>query len=115
MFGSSMLKRSSAVSLRGKRFHRPLIIVISILLETIPLWLRGYWMGGNIVVRCREGHLFTTIWIPAASLKSIRFGWWRFQHCPVGNHWSIVAPVNKSGLTEEEERIASQNRDIRIP
>jgi hypothetical protein len=76
---------------------------------------RGYPMGGNVVVRCRKGHLFTTIWLPGASLKSVRLGWWRFQRCPVGKHWSLVAPVKESDLTEEEKRVARENRDIRIP
>ena len=28
--------------------------------------------GRNVVVRCRQGHLFTTIWIPGGSLKALR-------------------------------------------
>jgi hypothetical protein len=87
----------------------------SVLLETIPLWVRGYGLGGNVVARCRDGHLFTTIWIPGASLKSLRVGWWRFQHCPVGHHWSIVTPVRRADLSEEEQRLASEIKDIRIP
>jgi len=79
------------------------------------LKLRGYRVAGDVVVRCREGHLFTTIWIPGASLKSVRLGLWRFQRCPVGKHWSIVTPVKRAELTEEERRTASENRDIRIP
>jgi hypothetical protein len=66
-------------------------------------------------VRCRSGHLFTTIWIPGASFKSIRLGWWRLQRCPVGRHWSIVTPVNRSELAEAELRIAGANKDLRIP
>jgi len=76
---------------------------------------RGYRIGGKLVVRCREGHLFTTIWIPGASLKSLRFGWCRFQRCPVGHHWSIVTPVKESELTEEEKRTASEHKDVRLP
>ncbi len=48
-------------------------------------------------------------------LKSVRLGWWRFQRCPVGKHWSLVTPVKQSELTEEEKRTASENKDIRIP
>jgi hypothetical protein len=77
--------------------------------------LRGYPIGGNLVVRCREGHLFTTIWIPGASLKSVRFGWWRFQWCPVGKHWSTVTPVKESELTEDDRRTARERRDVRLP
>jgi len=82
---------------------------------TVVARLRGYPMGGNVVVRCRRGHLFTTIWIPGASLKSLRLGWHRFQRCPVGRHWSIVIPVKQSDLSEEEKRVARRNRDVRIP
>jgi hypothetical protein len=77
--------------------------------------LRGYRIGGNVVVRCRKGHLYTTIWIPGASLKALRLGWWRFQRCPVGKHWSIATPVKESVLTEEELNAARGSRDIRIP
>ena len=77
---------------------------------------RGYsGLGGNTVVRCRAGHLFTTIWIPGVSLKSVRLGWWRLQRCPVGNHWTLVSPVKVTDLTEEEKRIAAERRDVRIP
>ncbi len=63
----------------------------------------------------RQGHLFTTIWIPGASLKAIRLGWWRFKWRPVGKHWSLVAPVKESDLSEEEKRRAGENKDVRIP
>jgi hypothetical protein len=86
-----------------------------VLLEAAALKLRGDRLAGNVVVRCRAGHLFTTIWIPGGSLKSLRFGWWRFQRCPVGRHWSIVTPVKTVDLTEEERRIAAETRDVRIP
>jgi hypothetical protein len=100
---------------KSSRRRRALIAVAAILLETVPLRLRGWRMGGNVVVRCRQGHLFTTIWLPGASLKSIRFGWWRLQRCPVGRHWSIVTPVKKSELTDDEKQTASTRKDIRLP
>jgi hypothetical protein len=86
-----------------------------LLLESVAMKLRGFKLGGNLVVRCREGHLFTTIWLPGASLKSLRFGWWRFQRCPVGKHWSIVTPVKESELTEDERWTASEHKDVRVP
>jgi hypothetical protein len=92
-----------------------MIAVAAILVETVGMKLRGYRIGLNVVVRCRQGHLFTTIWIPGASLKSLKLGWWRFQHCPVGHHWSIVTPVKESDLTDEEKRAAGEHKDIRIP
>ena len=83
--------------------------------EAAALKLRGDRIAGNVVVRCRQDHLFTTLWIPGGSVKSLRFGWWRFQRCPVGRHWSIVTPVKTAALTEEERRTAAETRDIRIP
>jgi hypothetical protein len=75
----------------------------------------GYKVGGNVVVRCRQGHLFTTIWIPGASLKAIRLGWARLQRCPVGKHWTLVTPVKDATLTHEERTRAAQHHDVRIP
>ena len=89
--------------------------VAVILLEVIAIRLRGGRVGRDVVVRCKKGHLFTTIWIPGASLKSVRLGWWRLQRCPVGHHWSMVTPVNEADLTEEDKRIASEIKDTRIP
>jgi hypothetical protein len=101
---------------RRRRFRRPaLIATIGAILETVPLWLRGYRFGGKVVVRCREGHLFTTIWIPGASVKALRFGIWRFQRCPVGHHWSFVTPVRKSDLNGRERRFAAKHQDIQVP
>jgi hypothetical protein len=37
-------------------------------------------------VRCKDGPLFTTIWIPLGSVKAMRLGGARFQRCPVGDH-----------------------------
>lgn len=83
---------------------------------TVVARRRGYsGMGGNTVVRCREGHMFTTIWIPGVSIKSLRLGWWRLQYCPVGKHWSIVVPVKVTDLSDEEREAAAQERDIRLP
>jgi hypothetical protein len=102
--------------LKSRRTRRPFVIAGAfVLLEAAALKLRGDRMAGNVVVRCREGHLFTTIWIPGGSLKALRLGWWRFQRCPVSKHWSIVTPVKTADLTEEERRVAAQTRDVRIP
>jgi hypothetical protein len=102
--------------LRGHR-HRLIILVALayVVGGTAVARRRGYRMGGNVVVRCREGHLFTTIWIPGASFKALRLGWWRFQRCPVGSHWTLVTPVKESELTAEELRFAAEHKDIRIP
>lgn len=94
---------------------RRLLIGAAVLLEVAALWLRTGQLGGNVAVRCRQGHVFTTIWIPAVSVKSLRLWWWRLQYCPVGRHWSIVTPVRQSDLSEQERLSASENTDIRLP
>ena len=48
-------------------------------------------------------------------VTSVRLGFWRFQRCPVGRHWSIVNPVRESDLSEREQQMARENRDIRLP
>ena len=103
-------------SKRHGRFRRKAIFAGSVvLLEAVALRIRSGRLGGNVVVHCRQGHLFTTIWIPGASLKSVRLGWWRLQRCPVGRHWTLVTPVRESELTEDERAAARQVRDARIP
>jgi hypothetical protein len=76
---------------------------------------RGSLYRARTIVRCRRGHLFTTIWIPGGSLKAVRLGPWRFQRCPVGPHWSLVTPVNVAKLSEEEREFALSRRDTRLP
>jgi hypothetical protein len=99
-----------------RRLLRPLLFaLLCVLVDALPVWLRGYGLGGKVVVRCREGHLFTTIWIPGATVKALRFGFWRFQRCPVGHHWSIVVPVKRSELTRREQRFARDHEDVRVP
>ena len=102
----------------SKRRMRRIAIASTLALNvigTIVARRRGYNVGANTIVRCRRGHLFTTIWIPGASLKSVRLGWWRIQRCPVGNHWSIVAPVKESSLSRWALRSAHAHHDVRIP
>src|SRR5579862_5808099 len=117
MIEGAMARRSQAARRRSRsRARRSVkIAVAAILAETILMRLRGYRVGRDVIVRCREGHLFTTIWIPGVSLKSARLGLWRFQRCPVGKHWSIVTLVRKADLSEEERRDAAEHKDIPIP
>ncbi len=89
--------------------------VIANILGTIIARARGYSIGPHAVVRCRKGHLFTTVWIPGVSFKSVRLGWWRIQRCPVGKHWSIVVPVREARLSPRELRRAHDVHDARIP
>ncbi len=76
---------------------------------------QGYSFGRNVVVRCRQGHLFTTVWIPGASVKALRLGLWRLQWCPVGRHVTIVIPVKDADLTEIEREFAAGHHDVRVP
>jgi hypothetical protein len=96
---------------RRKRRKLVVAVVAFYVASTVVARRLGYGVGGETVVRCRRGHLFTTIWIPGASLKAVRFGWWRFQRCPVGPHWSLVAPVRAADLGDEERKQAAAVRD----
>jgi len=95
------------------------VAALAVLAAALPatrlLRRKGYKLGNDTIVRCGAGHLFTTIWVPLASLKAIRLGWWRFQRCPVGNHWTLVHPVKESELTPQELASARAARDVRIP
>ncbi len=90
-------------------------MAVAALAETAGLWLQSRRIAGNVIVRCSRGHLFTTLWIPGASVKSLRLVWWRFQRCPVGGHWSLVRPVDESTLSEDERRSAREHHDLPVP
>jgi len=98
-----------------RRWKVLILVTASLVWGTLVLRGLGYKIGGNTVVRCRRDHLFTTIWIPGASFKAIRLGWARYQHCPVGGHWSLVTPVRDSALTADERQFAYEHHDLRIP
>jgi hypothetical protein len=101
---------------RSRRKRRGLALAAATVAADIAvLRRRGYGLGGRVVVRCRSGHLFTTIWIPAASVKAVRLGPYRLQRCPIGRHWSLVTPVDESTLTDDERQAAHEARDIRLP
>ena len=93
------------------------LVIVAFAFLVIYMRRKGYSQGdaANVVVRCREGHLFTTIWIPGVSVKSIKLGWYRFLYCPVGRHWTLVKPVRNEDLTDDELRTAYEHQDIRIP
>ncbi len=100
-----------------KKRHRALLIGL-LMTAGEALFLRqrqGKLFGTDIVVRCHSGHLFSTIWIPGVSIKSLRLGPWRIQRCPVGAHWTVVTPVSLARLTEDEWRAALAEQDVRLP
>jgi hypothetical protein len=75
----------------------------------------GYNLGTNTLVRCRQGHVFTTIWIPGIKLKEIDLVVARIQRCPIGHHWSLVVPVRPDTLSQEDRDFANAHHDIRVP
>ena len=94
----------------------PIVVVVALIVATLAARRRGFNVGSTYtVVRCPEGHLFTTIWIPGVSLKALRFGPFRLQRCPVGDHLTFVTPVRVSDLTDEQRRFAEQHHDGSIP
>jgi hypothetical protein len=77
---------------------------------------RGYsGMGGQTIVRCSRGHLFTTLWIPGSSVKAVRLGFKRYQRCPVCKKWRIVVPVSDDELSEEDRQVAAAHHDTKLP
>jgi hypothetical protein len=95
----------------------PLILIVALLGGGyLYMRRRGYTDdGARTIVRCRNGHLFTTIWIPGASFKAVRLGALRIQYCPVGNHWTIVTPVKPEDLTDDELEFARSHHDSNLP
>jgi hypothetical protein len=59
---------------RRKRRRLWLLGVASVVAEPLAMKLRGYPIGGKLIVRCRQGHLFTTFWLPGVSFTSLRLG-----------------------------------------
>jgi hypothetical protein len=77
---------------------------------------RGYaGMGGDTIVRCSRGHLFTTVWIVGSSVKAVRLGHKRNQRCPVCEKWRIVVPVRDDELSDEDRRVAAEHHDTKLP
>ena len=100
----------------GRRSRTALMVVIgAVAAFTLLARLLGYKLGTDTVVRCRQGHLFSTIWIPGVKLKALDLGVARLQRCPVGKHWSLVVPVREVALSEEEREFARSHRDVRLP
>jgi len=91
------------------------LVLVLLAAGTFAARLMGYKLGRETIVRCRDGHLFTTIWIPGASIKAVRLGMLRWQRCPVGKHWTLVSPVREADLTDAERELAALSRDVRVP
>src|SRR5215471_8563889 len=99
----------------GRRRRILVMAAITVAAEAALLHARSGRLAGDVVVRCGRGHLFTTLWIPGASVKSVRLGFWRLQRCPVGPHWTIVTPVREAELSSDELTLAHDRHDLRVP
>ena len=77
--------------------------------------LQGYRFGRDVIVRCRDGHLFVTTWLPMMSFKAIRIGLVRIQHCPVGDHVTAVRLMRAEDLTPAQRLEASRHHDSGVP
>ena|ERR1035437_512080 len=91
-----------------------LIWVILVMIPTAITFNKGLRFGKNVAVRCSANHLYTTIWIPSVSLKAVRWGFRRYQYCPVGKHWVWTTRLREPELTSEAIDEASKTHDIRI-
>jgi hypothetical protein len=91
-----------------------IIVVVAILAFVAGALIarrKGYNRPGEVVARCRRGHLFTTVWSAKASGRRVDLGWARIQRCPVGDHLTIVFPVRNTDLTAEQRKEARKYRD----
>jgi hypothetical protein len=91
------------------------VVIACYVVGSIVATRAGYRLGRNAIARCRQGHLFSTIWIPGGSLKAIRLGLWRIQWCPVGRHVDLVRLVKESDLTLAEREFAASHHDTLVP
>jgi len=90
-------------------------VIAAYAVGTIVARRQGYSFGRNVPVRCRRGHLFTTTWIPGASVKALRLGYWRVQWCPVGRHIDLVRLVKDTDLSPAEREFAAEHHDVPVP
>jgi hypothetical protein len=69
-----------------------LAVVVVLAVRALATW-RAQSGGAEVAVRCKDGHVFTTDWIPGVSFRAVRLGNVRYQYCPVGRHWTFVTRV----------------------
>ena len=93
----------------------PILVIGGVAALTLVARRLGYKLGTHTIVRCRQGHLFSTIWIPGVKLNALDLGVARVQRCPVGKHWSLVVPVRDADLSDRQRELARAHRDARVP
>ena len=91
-----------------------IVVVVAVRVRRMSQ-LQGYRFGRDVIVRCRDGHLFMTTWIPMVSFKAIRFGLVRLQYCPVGGHFTAVRLMRDEDLTPAERLAAGRQHDNGVP
>jgi hypothetical protein len=105
----------------SRRILTPVLIVGGVVAGgTLLARQLGYQLGTNVVVRCRQGHVYSTVWIPGVKLKGVDLVVARLQHCPVGQHWSLAVPVRDGDLTDGDPaggdlEFAQEHHDVPIP
>jgi hypothetical protein len=103
------------MSKRTRRLVMAGTIAASYAIGTVVAVRRGYSFGRSVPVRCQRGHLFATVWIPGASVKSLRLGLWRAQWCPVGQHFALVRLVKYESLSEAQRTFVGGHHDLPVP
>jgi hypothetical protein len=104
-----------ASSKRKRRLTVGAVIAAGYAVGTVVARNQGYSFGRGVPVRCRQGHLFSTTWIPGASVKALRLGLWRVQWCPVGRHVDLVRLVKDADLSPAERESAASHHDVPVP
>lgn len=64
---------------------------------------------GRRILRCSDGHLFTSS-EGARLFLSLHMGPKRLMRCPVDRKWRMMQNVNSTALTEAELAEAAQHR-----
>jgi hypothetical protein len=106
------------MSMSSKRKRRLAVtggVLVGYAIATAVAVRRGYKFGLHVPVRCRAGHVFSTVWIPGASVKALRLGPWRAQWCPVGSHFTLVTLLKDADLTDTERAFAAAHHDVPVP
>ena len=104
-----------ATSERTRQLGVAAVVVGGYAVGTIVAARAGYQVGREAFVRRRQGHLFTTTWIPGGSLKAIRLGLWRIQWCPVGRHVDLVRLVKPRPCRNPRASSPLAHHDILVP
>jgi hypothetical protein len=96
----------------GSGSHLPVevavpVIAAVVLLKVVAAKMRGRpALGGEVVVRCSQGHLFRTHWSSLGSLTSIRLGSARFQQLLYPSAGVVATTTERGTWLAPANRIA---------